>query len=343
MQKSMILLLFLQLIIIKADNSINIIFQGKCEDDKAKTGACMYELDDYDSKGHTKYALFDKCGKGEICNGYEMCLEKFEKRKIGKSCNYDEDCTTNYCVSNKCTAAKEGDKCDGISCESGLTCYYSYDSSNNYNTKCVKRSKEGEKLDKNECMNYLKVDKDGKCAKYGTVDDKNEIPSISSSLLCKSGLAHEKTDEKTWVTTTICDSIEEEPVCDEHGLKKEGKWSDGSSIKDGCDVEEDYTGKEIAYNTKYSKLKSKLYADFLEDYKDLDLDKINNDGMKWKTKEKWILYEYATHLQAAGIIDSDGKVVKDKKCEYEFIMKNYLHSSFIKFNTIILAMIALLF
>ena len=119
MKKYMILFLFLQLIIIKADDSIDIIFQGKCEDDKAKTGACMYELNDYDSKGNTKYALFDKCGKGEKCLGYEMCLENFEKRKIGKSCNYNKDCITNYCVSNKCTAAKEGDKCDGISCESG--------------------------------------------------------------------------------------------------------------------------------------------------------------------------------------------------------------------------------
>ena len=65
--------------------------------------------------------------------------------------------------------------------------------------------------------------------------------------------------------------------------------------------------------------------------------------MKSKYKEKYILYEYATHLKAAGIIDSDGNVIKDKKCEYEFIMKNYLHSNFIKLNTIILALFVLLF
>ena len=343
----MILFLFLQFIIIKAYNSVDIIFQGKCEDDKAKTGACMYKLYDYDSKGNTKYAIFDKCGKGEKCNDDEMCKENFEKkkRKVGKSCNYDEDCITNYCVSNKCTEAKEGDKCDNISCESGLTCYGTYDNSNNqYNYKCVKYAKEGEKPEKTDCMNGLNVNKDGKCAKYGTVEDKNEIPNIYDSMLCKSGLAHIKTDEKTFTSTFICDSIDEEPECNDQGLiKKAGKWSDGTPINDGCTVKEDYTGKKIAYNSNYSKLKSKLYSDFLDDYKDLDLDKINSDGMKWETNEKLLLYQYATHLKAAGIIDSDGKVVKDKECEYEFIMKNYLHSSFIKFNTIIIAMIALLF
>jgi hypothetical protein len=336
MKKYMILLIFLKFLIINADSSIDIIFKGKCEDDKSKIGACMYEINNYDLKDHDKYSIFDKCGKGEKCIGYEMCVKDFteKKRKIGKSCNYNEDCLTNSCVSNKCVAAKEGDKCDNISCDSGLTCYDSYEN-NNYISKCVKPAKEGEKEEKTNCMGGLIADKDNKCVKYGTIEDKGEIGYLE--FICKSGFAHHTSDG-----SYICDSIDVEPECDEHGIKKEGKWSDGTAIKTGCMTKEDYTGKKISYSP-YSKLRTKLYEEFLKDYKDLDLDKMNSDGKKWnwKTREKFILYQNGHHLKAAGIIDSEGKVVK--KCEYEFIMKNYLHSNFIKLNTIIIAMIALLF
>jgi hypothetical protein len=346
MKKFMILLIFLKFLIVKSGDDF--IFKLKCEDDKAKTGACMYHLSDYDSKGHDKYALFDKCGKGEQCSiSYGVCMENLEKRKIGKSCNYDEDCITGLCSSNKCTAAKEGEKCKkDSSCERGLEC--TQDSNNNY--KCVKLVKQGEKIEtsKPDCMEGLEIDKDNKCVKYGTVDDKTEIGFYTSSLICKSGFAHFKYDDKN-IPSRICDSVKTEPVCDENGLKTKGKWSDDTEIADGCMISEDYTGANKCYS-KYSNLKSKLFADFLEDYKDLDIDNLNTnekytswfDGMKAKTREKWLLYEYANELRAAGIIDSDGKVIKDKKCEYEFL-KKYLDSNYIKLNTIILALIALLF
>ena len=347
MKKYMILLIFLKLLIVKSGDDF--IFKLKCEDDKAKTGACMYHLFDYDSKGHDKYALFDKCGKGEQCDfSSGVCMENLVKRKIGKSCNYDEDCITGLCSSNKCTAAKEGEKCKGdSSCERGLTC--TYDSNNN--KKCFKLAKEGEKIEtsKPDCMDGLELDKDNKCVKYGTVDDKTEI-GYYSSLICKSGFAHYKYDENHVATSRICDSIKTEPVCDENGLKTKGKWSDDTEIQeDDCKTKIDYTGAKKFYSD-YSNLKSKLFADFLEDYKDLDLDKLNTnekytswlDGMKAKTREKWFLYENANELRVAGIIDSDGKVIKDKKCEYEFL-KKYIDSNYIKLNTIILALIALLF
>ena len=349
MKKFMILLIFLKLLIVKGSGD-DFIFKLKCEDDKAKTGACIYHLSDYDSKGHEKYALFDKCGKGEQCSIYdEVCMEILEKRKIGKSCNYDEDCITGLCSSNKCTAAKEGEKCKiDSSCERGLECIY--DSNNN--KKCFKLAKHEEKIEtsKPHCMDGLEIDKDKKCVKYGTVDDKAEIDFSSSSLICKSGFAHTKYDEHGIPTSRICDSIKTEPVCDENGLKTKGKWSDDTEIQeDDCTTKIDYTGAKKFYSD-YSNLKSKLFADFLEDYKDLDLDKLNTnekytswlDGMKAKTREKWFLYENANKLRAAGIIDSDGKVIKDKKCEYEFL-KKYLDSNYIKLNTIILALIALLF
>ena len=348
MKKSMILFLFLKLLIITIEISdIDIIFKGKCEDKKAKTDACLYKLNNYDSQKHVKYAIFDKCGKNEHCdfnyNSAGICIDNdlYETRKIGKSCNYDQDCETGSCASNKCTAAKEGDKCSDISCESGLHCPHEF----SIEPKCTKLAKENEKPDKTKCIGGLGLDKDGKCAKYGTVEDGNELGD-GDELICKSGLSH-----GTATLTTICDSIEIEPECNENGLKTQGKWKDGTPILFGCSKEEDYSGNKIYYNTEYSKLRSKFYAEFLEDYNDLDLNKINSnekyssweDGMKSKTKEKLTLYYYATHLKAAGIIDSDGKVIKDKKCEYEFMMKNNLHSNYIKLNTIILALIVLLF
>lgn len=363
MKKAMILFIFLIFLIIKAESGdSDIIFQGKCEDDKAKTGACMYYLENYDSNDHTKYAIFKKCGNGEYCSFRdEMCVDKVDqnKRKTGKSCNYDNDCISGSCVSNKCTANKEGEKCKGNSCEVGLEC--NIDSNDNY--KCFKLTKEGEKAEKASCMSGLGRDKDNKCVKYGTIADKDELRRIpytsylssydydeDYNLLCKSGYSHLKTDTTTTDYIIICDSIETEPECKEDRLvKKEGKWSDGTAIRDGCKTKEDYKGTKINYS-QYSKLKSKLYDDFLKDYNDLDLNKLNSDekygsweeGMKSKTREKWFLYNNANELHAAGIIDSEGKVIKDKKCEYEFI-KKHLNSNYIKFSAIILAMIALLF
>ena len=348
MKKSMILFLFLKLLIITTEfDKIEIIFKGKCEDKKAKTGACLYIMPNYDSKNHNKYAIFDKCGKNEHCDdkyNAGICIDNhfYEKIKIGKSCNYDQDCETGSCVSNKCTAAKEGEKCSVIiTCELGLYCPYQ----NSNEPKCIKLAKEKEKPDKTECIGGLGLDKDGKCAKYGSIDDGKELGD-GDELLCKSGLSHSTEDRKT-----VCDSIDIEPECNENGIKTKGKWKDGTLIENGCITEEDYLGNKIHYHPKYSKLMSKFYEDFLEGYKDLDLNKINSNekysewtnGWKPKTKEKWFLYHYATHLKAAGIIDSDGNVIKDKKCEYEFIMKNnLLHSNFINLNTIILALIVLL-
>ena len=316
------------------------MFQGICEDDKAKSGACMYKISDYDSKGHTKYSIFDKCGKGEKCNDNikNMCSKKNEDyykkyRNIGQSCNYDQDCLNGICKNKKCTAAKENERCDELDCEPELYCssYFSPE-------KCVKYANEGEDGEKTKCFEGLAKDKNNKCVRYGTIDDGNEIECSYSKLMCKSGFKHPKKDD---ASKCICDTINTEPTCDENGVKNEGKWSDGAEIRGNCYHVEDYKGTKHHYS-EYSKVSSILYAEYLKDYDKFDFEKINKDGMKWKAQEKWELYQYTTHLKEAGIIDNDGKVVKDKKCLYEFIMKTYIHSNFIKLNTIIIAIIALL-
>ena len=342
MKKSMILLLFLELIISgKSDSDIDIdtdfIFKAKCEDNKAKTGSCFYSI--YDTKKESyEYAIFDKCGKGKKCIEEGICVKYPEKIKNGKSCNYDKDCSSRSCINKKCVAAKEGEKCNGVGCEAGLTCYDDY---KNDVRKCAKPAGEGTKPENTNCLEGLLIDNDGKCAKYGILDDGIELKS-GFTQLCKSGLAHYNKNKY------ICDSIDTEPICEKGSvLKTKGKWKDGTEIDNGgdCLSKTDYNGVEKIYY-RYSKLQSKLYGEFLEAYKDLDLDKINSkEGSFWlsgKVKEKYLLYENAPALEAAGIINSEGEVVDDKKCEYEFMIK-HLHSSFIKLKTIIIAMIVLLF
>lgn len=319
-------------------DKIYAMFRGICEDNKAKSGACMYKISDYDSKGHTKYSIFDKCGKKEKCstNDY-MCKKNDEEylkyRKVGESCNYDQDCISDTCKGNKCTAAKENENCDELKCEPELYCsdYFSTE-------KCVKYAKEGEDGEKTQCLEGLLQDKDKKCVKYGTIAKSKEIECSYDKLMCETGFKHIKKDDSS---KCICDTIDTEPTCDENGVSKEGKWTDGAPIQGKCFHIEDYKGTKHHYS-EYSKVSSILYEEYLKDYNKLDLEKVNKDGMNWETQEKWYLYEYAVHLKEAGLIDDNGKVVKDKKCEYEFIMKNYLHSYFIKLNTFIIAMIVLL-
>ena len=348
MKKSLILLLFLKFLIIKSVDD-EFLFKAKCEKEKAKTGACFYEIED--SKGNEEYALFDNCGKGKICGSDRVCVDKIELRKNGKSCNYDNDCLSNLCISNKCSLAKEGDKCDNnIKCEVGLTCYSSY-SSGKYLKICTQPAKEGSKMDKTNCMYGLAPDKDSICKKYGSLPDKTVIPH-GSVLLCESGLAHDNSNYEY-----VCDSLENEPECEDNKVKKAGKWSDGTEIpvynpnnynsyySNGCRRETDYTGKDKDYYEN-SKLQSKLYKEFINEYNKLDLDKFNSEEgssfNKGKIGEKYLLYQNAPALQAAGIIDSQGNVVDDKKCIFDYIVKED-NSIFIKLKPIIIAIISLLF
>ena len=354
MKKLMILLLFVQFLIIKSGmdfDSEGAFFKAKCEDDKSKTGACAYQV--WDSKNDKEeYALFDKCGKGKKCDpDYGLCVKNLEKKKNGKSCNYDNDCLSGACISNKCGGLNEGERCEYVECKTGLVC--ASDSSNA--RKCVKPAKDGEKPDYTECMDGLKVNKDGKCAKYGSLDNGSSLGAFDYSriinynfgndydygdydysylyevddeknLLCKSGLSHIKGEGNNYYY--VCDTIETDPVCKDGSVTTAGKWTDGTAIPIGrdpfCKTKKDYTGTKKDYYT-YSKLQSKLYGDFLNDYNGLDLEKINSEEdsilLSGKLYEKFFLYKHAPALNAAGIIDSDGNVADSKKCEYEFIIK----------------------
>lgn len=374
MKNYLLLLIFLQFLIIKADpenlyytiQEYNSIFKSKCEDDKAKTGACMYTFYDEENERIKEYALFDKCGKGKSCvmigdddEAYGKCSEIFEFRKSGESCNYDKDCESNSCINNKCSLAEEGKECDTthgkIGCKAGLICTKG---TSDTKRKCYKLADENEDGTKYGCLFGLAINKEGKCKKYGTLEDGEKVPNYGdSNLLCKSGYSKPTTDEPTM---SICVSLTTEPTCSKGKVTSKGEWSNKDEISVNSDREydinydclasRDYSGT-VKYYYKYSQLQSKLYKNFLEDYNNLDLKKINSDdkyahnpksSFKWKTLEKYLLYQNAPELYAAGLIDSEGKKKSDKECEYDYILKD-LNSNFMKFNILIIAMIALLF
>lgn len=401
-----ILLFFLLFCVIQ--NS-SYIFKAKCPDEKTKTNACFFKNTVGEGANtKTEYLIFKKCGNGEKCDyeGKGICIdgEGLKKRKNGKSCNYNQDCLSGYCNSNKCGGLKKGDVCKSNEvrpekpCDSGLVCKDDSSPGTKNEIRCIEPIlTAGTKPEHTQCGDGLLVDPEGKCQKFGTIEDGEKT---SNALLCKSGISHPKGGDANY---DICDRIDTEPKCgeDESGAKKvitAGKWAKGGDIpvgSGGCKDDEDYNGKTIYYY-QYSKVKSKLYEEFLEDYEDLDLEELNtkdkyavyssdydddpysgygpsgddplggddgDDGgrrlrrlsgdeevstaglsakVKWKTKKKYLLYDNAEELQAAGLIDSDGKVVSDKKCEYEFIMKNVLSSNNTKVGFLVLALFALL-
>ena len=371
-----LLLFFLLLVYTIQDDPTPFIFKAKCPDDKTKTNACYFPRTvGTGDNSKTEYLIFKKCGKGEKCDIYNsdgeyICKDKegLKKRKNDKSCNYDEDCLSGTCSSNKCSVKKEGEICESSEsdideyCEAGLICHsYSNEAGNN-DKKCVKPVlTTGTKPDHTtECGKGLTGDLDGKCQKYGTIEDGAKTTRPGLNKLCKSGLAHSKTEGTQHYY--ICDRIQTDPKCDKVDsvlkITTAGKWEKGDDIPVttgeavGCLEAEDYNGNMVYYY-QYSKLQSKLYEEFLEDYDDLDLEDLNTKEkyaysgsfeyrLKWKTKKKYLLYENAPALQAAKLIDSDGKVESDKKCEYEFIMKNVLSSSNTKVGLLLLALFALL-
>ena len=299
------------------------IFKVKCPDDKTKTNACsMGHTEGTVSSSHTQFLVFDKCGKSKKCTS-GVCVPKLKIRKIGQSCNYNEDCETGYCSSNECKTLSEGQDCSILrkACENGMYCNSGV---------CKKYLKEGETDNVIRCGSYLAKNAEGKCVKYGTLDD-GVTPSYGGAFACKSGLINE---------SGACDSIETAPTCSSTSVT--GKWKIGGDISSTtrCSSGTNAEGNTIYYYPLYSSAKKKLFDDFMEEYNELDIAELNSedkyfsDKLKWKVLKKMFLYKNAEELQAAGFINSEGETADDKDCELEFILKQ-LSSKYMKINTLL--------
>ena len=130
---------------------------AKCPDDKTKTNRCDMSLTEGTrSNSHSVYLVFDECGKGKICD--TTCKPEHKYRKVGQSCNYNEDCITELCSSGECSALGEGKDCSGgESCGAGLYC----------DSTCKKLFKENENAGAaGKCWAGLAKNTDGVCRKY---------------------------------------------------------------------------------------------------------------------------------------------------------------------------------
>ena len=323
------------------------IFNAKCPDDKTKTNACSF----VHTEGLiTQTLIFNKCGSDKSCkinnDGYGICTPNIKLRKNGQSCNYNEDCKSLTCKSNECSGVSENGACGplpGFYCGAGLFC----DDSTNICKKVV-YSADGDVSDK--ICGYGLVQVGTKCKKFGSVAD-GEIGD-ANGLACKSGLS------RTDGTNYICDSITTDATCTST-TSADATWSKGGTAAIECATSTSTLVGTAVFYPKKTKLQSTLYASFLEDYEDLDLEEINTEDkyvttanydpddefgtyLKWKTKKKFIIYKNAPRLVAAGIMNSEGEAADDKDCEYDFIIKN-LSDNYLNISGILIAILGMLF
>ena len=168
------------------------------------------------------------------------------------------------------------------------------------------------------------------CFKFGSLDVGKET---SDYMACKSGIISD-------VSSEVCDYLEKEPVCTNGVITQSGKWR-YAGIRDErtspvtCELVVNSKGEKVSFFSEGSQLKSKIFADFLEEFNELDIEELNMEDkyasadnsqvskykVKWKLLKKYLIYSYAEPLRAADIIDDEGEIQEDKDCEFEFVMK----------------------
>ena len=96
-----LLILFLFLVSFPASQSSGTDFvvtdnfaQIKCPEEKSKTNLCAFA---HQEGNALQFLVFDNCDKGKKCVVDGTCAPKLKLRKLGESCNYNEDCMTKLC------------------------------------------------------------------------------------------------------------------------------------------------------------------------------------------------------------------------------------------------------
>lgn len=280
--------------------------------------------------------IYDDCSKDEKCrkegDGHYYCTKVTKRREIDESCNYDADCVSGKCSSNKCSGKGDGKECDfDNECENGYSC--ALVSGKN---QCTKLLKSGATCTGTSAKcGYALTCYDGKCVKWGSISNGNKA---NDPKLCESGRLNQA--DKT------CYEIKDHYDCEEHpevsttdiSIKPSG------TKKISCDQSEipgpDGKFRRVPSESPYQTTAFKEFIKELEKVKPYDdlYDKKPNYFSRVfannEIKQKYAVYENAIELMKMGLIDKDGKILN--KCEYRFYMKHKLSSKYLNIKNLLI-------
>lgn len=270
--------------------------------------------DDYKTK-----LLLDYCGSSKKCSTTCQNLPKF--RKIGKRCEYTEECLRGKCIDNKCIVANKDEVCTDIGdCEEGFYCD---------GIVCKKYRKELESCDnENLCGLGLSCSVENICVRWGT----GELgEACNDDKFCASGICSKKCVEFSHIVSN-CELDNQE-----YNAIVAYKDDSQETIKCVNVVKE---GKGTFYIPTRSKMRSILWGKYLKKFNKIeDLNKFYEEKYAYdiaegfgnkNLKERYIQYYYAEQLSELDFIDAKGEVDKNFECEYDWLYKNYLSAGRMK-------------
>lgn len=334
--KSIILLCFLSFIL---SDEFYEQDEYKCASN-IKLDTCFLSITKEDG---TTVGYVDGCAKGKICQpigSVYQCVKPKTLLEEGDKCEFNEECQSRICSSNKCVVKKEGEACkfNSNDCGKNLFCRTKIGESEG---TCQKLLKEGEECSSSEFI-YLLCQSGFRCYKTGTntkelctkkysLEDGTLSPTDS---LCKSGKSVRK-NLNDW--DYYCATIKNIGQC------KEDPSNAGSYIADltvslgGATDEVVPTScscKSATDCSTYESVPSKEETDYIEAYVKTLNDLLKDDDTDFKTisgdylndkdlLEKYVLYEYKDEIPSGD----------DKDCVVDFFMTiEKDSSSFLKFS-----------
>lgn len=335
-------------------------YEITCDGDKPSTDICA--LKTYFTEEHEQpiVVIKKKCGKNSRCVNDENvensdmfhCVEKIKARKIGKKCNLDGDCITNYCLDGKCTALKEGGNCKFRKCGHDYAC--SEAKGEKYKTCQPLQPKEYECApDSLRCIFGYKcsdVGENPKCKKFGSVESGGDS---DEPLICASGMIY----------NNKCVEVIQDGECKKHinddgeaifrceEIEFKGADYDLNNNPLICKAYVGNKNDEANYVCPLSKVKGKVWLKYMEIYNKLDFDKINKDeknfydnpnGFKFrfdnpKLISTDIVFYNADQFIARGYLDNDGNIIEDHRCEVDWLI-SYLDSKYITLSYFLLTL-----
>lgn len=328
-----ILFLSLSLISCGSPNPTHII---ECSKDKPKSDICALEVKE-NVNDTSKYIIKKVCGRNYRCTQDAInlnmfgCVDKIMPKEIGEKCQYNEECHTKLCKSGKCEGLEENAKCgtkDVVGyCGHGLAC----SKKENKCKKLIESEKAGCLEDDLRCQFGYKCNvidsKDpnkNRCVKLGSIK-KGDF--ASNEMVCETGLMYKN----------ICVSVKTDGTCNADN-KCVGLELDGAKYDDQAKYcVTGVLGKNDKENKNYcplTKTKEARYKEYMKEFDKVGTEKINkdkktfyDDGVtryslgKPELYDLDLLYYNSENFLAQGVINNDGEINKDKKCEMNSILQ----------------------